>query len=128
MKNFITVKKNSPIIITAAFLFLFFQMGMAQTAGGNSSGNKKYVKMVIGHGALHCPFLGPKFISRLDSIQGIQNLFVDKQNSYATFNLPADTKMNLDLLQKIGIDAGYAASDVIVTLDNIPILTAVTPK
>lgn len=80
--------------------------------------------MDIGHEALHCPFLSPKLEARLKEINNIENFFIDKRNSYATFNLPSDTEMTVELLKKIGTDVGYPADDVIIAMDNKPIKPA----
>ncbi len=117
------VKKNNAFsaIIIFAFLFIFCSVGQAQNNGIIQSGNKKYVRIDIGHGAMHCPFLSPKLEAQLKNIYGIENFFIDKENSYATFNLPENTAMTVELLKKIGTDVGYPADDVFVILDTKPI-------
>ena len=111
-------------MVAVAFLFVFCSATYAQ----NQSAPKKYVRIDIGHGALHCPFLGPKFETQMKEVKGVENFFIDKQNSYTTFNLPADTEMTVASLQKIGIDVGYPAADVIVAIDTKPISAPTKPK
>ncbi len=111
-----------------AFLVVVCPSAQAQTKNNNHSANKKYVRMDIGHGALHCPFLSPKLETELKAIKGIDNYFIDKKTSYATFCLPANTDMTVESLKKIGIDVGYPADDVMVILDNKPIKTSAKPE
>lgn len=123
MKKLI-VKKNYSLtmIMAIAFITVFNAMSQAQSLGNTQISNKKYVRYEIGHGAMHCPFLSPKLEAKLKEIKDIDNFFIDKRESYATFNLPDNTEMTLESLQKIGIDVGYPADDVIVKMDIKPIL------
>lgn len=109
------------MIMATAFLFIFCSVGQAQNKANIQTLKKTYVRFEIGHGALHCPFLGPKFEAKLKEIKGIENFFLDKQESYLTFNLPANTDMTLESLKKIGVDAGYPPADVVVKMDIKPI-------
>lgn len=78
--------------------------------------------MDIGHGGLHCPFLGPKLEGMLKEIENVNNIKIYKKESYATFELPAATSLSKDDLKKIGIKAGYPPDDVIVVIsDSAPI-------
>lgn len=83
--------------------------------------NKKYVQMNIGHGGLHCPFLGPKLETAIKNIQGAEDVKMDKVNSWMIFTLPADNAMTLDELKQVGTKAGYPADDVSVRVDSKPI-------
>jgi len=124
MKKSITKKKNSlKTILAVAFLFVFCWAIQAQNKNSNQVVNKKYVRVDIGHGAMHCPFLSPKLETQLKEIKGVENFFIDKQNSYATFNLPAETEMTTESLKQIGIDIGYPSDDVVITMDTKPIKT-----
>ncbi|MES2593085.1 MAG: hypothetical protein V4608_14475 [Bacteroidota bacterium] len=111
----------SSVILTIIFLV---SISSAYSQNSNKTSDKKYVRMDIGHEALHCPFLSPKLEARLKEINNIENFFIDKRNSYATFNLPSDTEMTVELLKKIGTDVGYPADDVIIAMDNKPIKPA----
>ena len=114
-------KKNSAFnsMFTVVFLFMFCHLGQAQMS---NTILKKYVRIDIGHGAMHCPFLSPKLEAKLKNISGIENFFIDKENSYATFSLPADTEMTVESLKKIGTDVGYPADDVFIIFDSKPIV------
>lgn len=125
MKNFIFEKRYTLIaIIVVAFLFVSSPVIQAQSQVANS----KYVRVDIGHGALHCPFLSPKLETQLKELKGVTNFFMDRQNSFATFNLPADTEITVEELKKIGVDVGYPSTDVMVAMDNKPIKTATKPQ
>lgn len=114
------------IIASIVFFFVFSTASQAQGNVNNPTIDKKYVRVDIGHGAMHCPFLSPKLEAKLREIKNIENFFIDKRNSYATFNLPSDTEMTSESLKKIGTDVGYPADDVVITIDSKPI--KVTPK
>lgn len=114
------------IIASIVFFFVFSTASQAQGNVNNPTIDKKYVRVDIGHGAMHCPFLSPKLEAKLREIKNIENFFIDKRNSYATFNLPSDTEMTSESLKKIGTDVGYPADDVVITIDRKPI--KVTPK
>lgn len=109
------------IIASIVFFFVFSTASQAQGNVNNPTIDKKYVRVDIGHGAMHCPFLSPKLEAKLREIKNIENFFIDKRNSYATFNLPSDTEMTSESLKKIGTDVGYPADDVVITIDRKPI-------
>ena len=117
------VKNRTILKLLKAFVFLVV-FGLAYQTQNKISAqtpSKIYVRFDIGHGALHCPFLGPKFEMLLKKTNGIEDFFLDKQASYVTFTLPATTEMTAVSLKKIGIDAGYPPADVVVTMDSKPI-------
>jgi len=101
------------IITTVVFSFVYCPLSQAQ--------EKKYIRVDIGHGAMHCPFLSPKLEAKLREIKDIENFFIDKRSSYATFNLPSSTEMTSESLKKIGTDVGYPSDDVVITIDSKPI-------
>ncbi len=127
-KSSIKFKGALTIITTIVLLFSFFNLSIAQSASNKQTNIKKYVRVDIGHGAMHCPFLSPKLEGKLKEIKGIENFFIDRKESYATFNLPSDTEMTLESLKKIGTDTGYPSDDVIITMDSKPIKPAVKQK
>src|ERR1035437_6771416 len=129
MNNFIVEKRYSLIaIIAVIFLCVSAPVIQAQSQNESQVANNKYVRVDIGHGALHCPFLSPKLETQLKELKGITNFFMDRQNSFATFNLPADTEITVEELKKIGVDVGYPSTDVMVAMDNKPIKTATKPQ
>ena len=121
MKSVITKNNEFNSMFSVLLLFVFCSFAHAQNSAPVQADSKKYVRMDIGHGAMHCPFLIPKLEAQLKNIKGVENFFMDKENSYATFNLPADTEMTLESLKKIGTDVGYPADDVFVKVDTKPI-------
>lgn len=109
------------IITSTVFFIASSNLSKAQGNTNKPTTDKKYVRVDIGHEAMHCPFLSPKLEAKLREIKNIENFFIDKRNSYATFNLPLDTEMTEESLKKIGTDVGYPAADVVITIDNKPI-------
>ena len=92
------MKKHFLIHITAIyFLISFCALNLfAQSENNKPMGqNRKYVKMDIGHGGLHCPFLGPKLETAIKNIQGAEEVKMDKVNSWMTFNLPIENTMKI---------------------------------
>ncbi len=119
-----SIMKNKNVLTIISTLVLFFASSVvcqAQSNNNNATVDKKYVRVDIGHGAMHCPFLSPKLEAKLRAIKNVENFFIDKRNSYATFNLPSDTEMTSESLKKIGTDVGYPADDVVITIDSKPI-------
>ena len=117
------MKKHFLISITAIFFLIsFFSLNLfAQNENAKAiKQNKKYVKMDIGHGGLHCPFLGPKLETAIKNIIGAEDVKMDKVNSWMTFTLPSDNAMTLDELKQVGTKAGYPADDVSVIIDRNP--------
>ncbi|MDP1747060.1 MAG: hypothetical protein Q8L90_15910 [Bacteroidota bacterium] len=120
-RSIIKNKNVLSIIASIVFFFILSTASQAQSNSNNPTIDKKYVRVDIGHGAMHCPFLSPKLEAKLREIKNIENFFIDKRNSYATFNLPSDTEMTSESLKKIGTDVGYPADDVVITIDSKPI-------
>jgi len=120
-RSIIKNKNVLSIIASIVFFFILSTASQAQSNSNNPTIDKKYVRVDIGHGAMHCPFLSPKLEAKLREIKNIENFFIDKRNSYATFNLPSDTEMTSESLKKTGTDVGYPADDVVITIDSKPI-------
>ena len=116
------------ILFSIIFLFFISISSSAQKSINNSVANKKYVRVDIGHGALHCPFLSPKLEAKLREIKNIEDFFIDRQNSFVTFILPADTEMTIESLKKIGTGVGYPNDDVVVSMDDKPLIIKKSPK
>lgn len=110
--------KQLYIILLLAAVYIFFQQPLsAQTAPST-----KYVRLDIGHGGLHCPFLGIKIEGMLKEIQDVSSLKIYKRESYATFELPASTPLSESDIKQIGIKAGYPPDDVsVVVSDSAPV-------
>lgn len=109
-------------LTTIALLVIVFSDIKAQSTTPPAS--IKYIRMDIGHGALHCPFLSPKLETELKKVKDINNFFIDRKASYITFELPSDTEVTNEILKKIGTDVGYPTSDVMVSMDTKPIVPA----
>jgi len=122
-KHLFTKTSSLTAVIVFSFLFIFCFASQAQNKNTQAV-NKKYVRIDIGHGALHCPFLSPKLEGQLRQLKGVDNFIIDRQTSYITFNLPADTEITEDFLKKMGTDVGYPGTDVMVKIDNKPIKPA----
>ncbi|MGB3948716.1 MAG: hypothetical protein WBM13_12080 [Bacteroidia bacterium] len=116
MKTFIRLKFVFLVIVCVVG---FANITKAQDNQQNTS--KKYVRIDIGHEALHCPFLSPKLEKNLREVSVVSNFFIDKRSSYITFELPVDTDITEAYLKKIGTDVGYPAADVMVVFSNQPI-------
>lgn len=97
-------------------LFLIgFQLAGAQTSASTPI---RYVRMDIGHGGLHCPFLGPRLEQGIKALNGIQNLKVDIRASYATFELPTEPVVSDVQLKELAVKVGYPPADVTVIISD----------
>ena len=112
------MKKYFPCIAPIFFLIAICNFNLLAQNEKTIAQNKKYVKMEIGHGGLHCPFLGPKLETAIKNIQGVEDVKMDKVNSWLTFTLPTDNTMTDDELKQVGTKAGYPADDVSVIIDR----------
>lgn len=123
------IKNKIVLSILASLVFFFVSSTVSQAQGNNNNPtmDKKYIRVDITHGAMHCPILSPKLETKLREIKNIENFFIDKRNSYATFNLPSDTEMTAESLKKLGTDAGYPAAYVVITIDSKPIKLVTKP-
>ena len=118
-----TIKNKAvfTIITTVILLLVCFNVSHAHITKGSQTVSKKDVGVDIGHAPMHCPVLNPKLEAKLREIKDIENFFIDKRVSYATFNLPMETKMTSEALKKIDTDERYPADDVVNTADSKPI-------
>lgn len=111
------VIKNNVLSLLFVCLFAYSSSVFAQSG----SGSVKYVRVDVGHGALHCPFLSPKLETKYKELAGINNFFMDRQSSYTTFTLPSNTTVTAQQLIDIGVAVGYPAADFTVKFDTQPI-------
>lgn len=123
MKTSTRSGKNIIIVMLTAFV-LFVGVSAAFAQSGNST--VKYVRVDVGHGALHCPFLSPKLETKYKELSGVDNFFMDRQSSFTTFTLPASTSVTEQQLIDIGVAVGYPASDFTITFDTKPIVKGVS--
>lgn len=104
--------------LTLAFLLIVIFSNTIQAQNNQQNTAKKYVRIDIGHEALHCPFLSPKLEKNLREVSTVSNFFIYKRASYITFELPADTDITEAYLKKIGTDVGYPGADVVVSFSD----------
>lgn len=98
---------------------LFFQSN-AQVISSEDE-NAKYVKIEIAENGLHCPFLGVKLEYELKKINGLNDLYINNDESYLTFNLPIETEITKEELEKIPADVGYPSKYITVIMADKPI-------
>jgi hypothetical protein len=92
------------------------------TAQNTAPSETKYVRINIGHGGLHCPFLGPQLEKKLKEMGNVNNMKVYRQESYATFELPATMPVTDVDIRQVAIKVGYPEADVnVVISDTAPI-------
>ncbi len=92
------------------------------TAQNTAQSELKYVRINIGHGGLHCPFLGPQLEKKLKEMGDVSNMKVYKQESYATFELPATMPVTDADIRQVAIKVGYPDADVnVVISDTAPV-------
>jgi|ERR1043165_311314 hypothetical protein len=89
----------------------------------SSTTGVKYIRVDIGHGGLHCPFLGPRFEQSVKALEGVQNVKIYQRESYATFELPATPTVSESQLKEVVVKVGYPVADVTITLSDNSIQT-----
>jgi len=87
-------------MVVTAFTFTYGQENV-QTK------ERKYVKVEVD--GLACPFCAYGLEKKLKKIEGQQDLFIEIQEGYATFNVPAGSEITKEKLNKIVEDAGFTA-------------------
>lgn len=110
------MKTSFTLLFAFVLIVIFSNTIQAQNNQQNTA--KKYVRIDIGHEALHCPFLSPKLEKNLREVSTVSNFFIDKRASYITFELPSDTDITEAYLKKIGTDVGYPGADVVVSFSD----------
>lgn len=106
------------------FAFIISSVCIQQTATAQNptKSDSKYVRINIGHGGLHCPFLGPQLEKKLKEMGNVSNMKVYRQESYATFELPATMPVTDADIRQVAIKVGYPDADVnVVISDTAPI-------
>ncbi|MGE0638011.1 MAG: hypothetical protein AB7P01_16325 [Bacteroidia bacterium] len=105
------------VLLLSAVFICYHHPVSAQTTAAT-----KYVRLDIGHGGLHCPFLGPQLERKLTETGQVSNLKVYKKESYATFELPAATALSDADIRQVAIKVGYPDADVtVVVSDTAPV-------
>jgi hypothetical protein len=109
-------------ILFAFIAFSVFAQQTTATAQNTEQATLKYVRINIGHGGLHCPFLGPQLEKKLKEMGNVSNMQVYRQESYATFELPATMPVTDADIRQVAIKVGYPDADVsVVVSDTAPI-------
>jgi hypothetical protein len=106
------------------FAFIVSSVFIQQTATAQNTLQQpiNYIRIDIGHGGLHCPFLGPQMEKKLRELAAINNYRMYKQESYATFELPASLPVTDADIRQVAIKVGYPEADVSVVIsDTAPV-------
>lgn len=104
--------------LVVSFLISIISSENSVAQNANAS-NVKFVRVDIGHGGLHCPFLGPQLEKKLKELVHVANYYVNKQESYATFEIPVSEIVTDELLRQVAIKVGYPAADVSVVISDV---------
>lgn len=101
--------------------FLFFILAYNSAAAQNTAqAETKYVRVDIGHGGLHCPFLGPQMEKKIKELGDVNNYKMYRQESYATFELPVEKPVTDADIRQVAIKVGYPEADVSVVISDTP--------
>lgn len=100
ISNCFLAGKGAVLIVT---LTLAFPCAYGQEATQGSG--RQYVKVEVD--GLACPFCAYGLEKKLTTIEGQQDLSINIDKGYATFNIPADNKLSKEKLEQIVEDAGY---------------------
>ncbi len=109
MKKYILNLLGVPLLLVS-ILFVF-----PNVIYGNSQESqqmeKKYVK--LGVDGLACPFCAYGLEKKLKKVDGIDDLYIELNEGYATFSVPSDSDITEKDLQKIVSDAGFKTREVL---------------
>lgn len=71
------------------------------------------IEVVIDHGGLHCPFLGPKFAVEFNKHQGVDSTIVDTQNSIGYVYLADGVELTDEQIRDIVVNkVGYPLPEI----------------
>jgi hypothetical protein len=101
------------LLLLAAGFVLHQQPVSAQTTAAT-----KYVRLDIGHGGLHCPYLGPHLEKKLKETGQVNNLVTYKKESYMTFEVPAVSTFSDVEIRQVATRVGYPDADVTVVISD----------
>lgn len=87
----------------------------AQNSTTQSSDEITYIK--IGVNGMACPFCAYGLEKKIKNIEGSGELYVDINEGYVTFTVPADNKPTKEKLQKIVKEAGFEAREIEFSLE-----------
>ncbi|MCH8317858.1 MAG: hypothetical protein IIA88_05075 [Bacteroidetes bacterium] len=114
-----SLKNTGLIIILFCFCFTPDMSGQSKYKHTKKDA-ATYVKIEIaGHG-LHCPFLGDGLKDKLKSMDGFNDLYIDKQDQYLIFNFPAEMNLTQEELFNIPLKVGYPAELINVIIAGKP--------
>ena len=91
--------------LTVIFLFglLPFTACLGQTT----------IEVVINHGGLHCPFLGPKFALEFNKFEMVDSTIVDSQNSIGYIHLaPGGNLTDAEITDIVVNKVGYPEPEI----------------
>jgi len=109
------------LLILAVSVLLSVSFPGNSTAQNTTGQTAKFVRIDIGYGGLHCPFLGPQLEKKLLEMGDVSNLKVFKQESYATFELPSSKPVSDADIKQVAVKVGYPEADVVVVIsDSLP--------
>lgn len=98
------------LTITVLLLLLTITCGAAYGQTNKQADGRRYVNVEVD--GLACPFCAYGLEKKLKNIKGQENLYIDIQHGYATFNVPADSKITKEKINKIVEEAGFTARKV----------------
>ncbi len=103
------------LLLLAAGSVFYHQPVSAQTTAPATT---KYVRLDIGHGGLHCPYLGPHLEKKLKETGQVNNLVTYKKESYMTFEVPAVSTFSDVEIRQVATRVGYPDADVTVVISD----------
>lgn len=105
-----TILKNNILNIILICIITSSNLFAQQPDQVKSKGKISYVKVEVD--GLACPFCAYGLEKKLKKIEGVSDVFIEIQNGFATFNIPAAKIPSQESLTKIVEDAGFKARKV----------------
>ncbi len=114
MQYFLRAKRPAILLLFTILL----NLPVSKAAAATGSVSLQYVRIEIGHGGLHCPFLGPRFEQSMKELTGIQNFKLYTRESYATFEIAGPPAVTETQLKDIAVKVGYPVADVVILISD----------
>jgi copper chaperone CopZ len=102
---------NKTKVFLLAVLFtsvIFSNYNYTQEKTGGDS--KAYIKLVVD--GLACPFCAYGLEKKINTIDGVENLYINLKDGFVSFEVPRENKPDEEKLKEIVEDAGFVAREI----------------
>jgi len=101
--------KTKVFLLTVLFTLIIFS-NYNYTQEKTSDDDKVYVKLVVD--GLACPFCAYGLEKKINTIDRVENLYINLKDGFVTFEVPRENKPSEEKLKEIVEDAGFVAREI----------------